>query len=234
MIDLNKFCVAKDTRTQIESPWSVGEHSYATNGHILVRLPRSPEIVREDGPDLAKIYATVDAAAPLFPLPAFTAPPAGECEPCNGSGWVVVCRRCHGDGSWECDECGTEVDCDDCDREGRHPSKAGKEGATACSKCNGTGQDRGNLDSVRVKIAPNLYIKLRYAIWLSELPNIRIALGRSEGERGTSSPIPFAFDGGDGLIMPMHGPDIDRADVIVAAGVDHVTEHPKMAEKVSS
>lgn len=44
-IDLTPFCASPEAnRWQIESPWSRGKWTYATNGNIVVRIPRDPEV----------------------------------------------------------------------------------------------------------------------------------------------------------------------------------------------
>ena len=53
-IDLQQFCSTDGTRWYLTKPFSMGEFSFATNGHILVRQPR-----RADVPD-------IDAKAPKF------------------------------------------------------------------------------------------------------------------------------------------------------------------------
>jgi hypothetical protein len=44
-IDLTPFCASPDAnRCQIERPWSRGKWTYATDGKIVVRIPRDPEV----------------------------------------------------------------------------------------------------------------------------------------------------------------------------------------------
>ena len=44
-IDLTPFCARPESnRCQIESPWSRGKWTYATDGKIVVRVPRDPEV----------------------------------------------------------------------------------------------------------------------------------------------------------------------------------------------
>lgn len=44
--DLSHFCYTEDDRPHLKRPWSRGDFTYATNGHVLVRVPR-----RADTPD---------------------------------------------------------------------------------------------------------------------------------------------------------------------------------------
>ncbi len=48
MIDLKPFCGDNDIRYYLNEPFSEGEFTYATNGHILIRVPR-----RDDVPEVS-------------------------------------------------------------------------------------------------------------------------------------------------------------------------------------
>ena len=51
MIDLlvlSKFASENQTRTGISRPWSRGKFTYATDGHILVRVPMIPGVEDND------------------------------------------------------------------------------------------------------------------------------------------------------------------------------------------
>lgn len=108
-IDLTPFCGVDETRPYLLKPFSVGDFTYATNGHILVRTPR-----RDDAPEQTKkgkwdgSLAGLEEAsfsAPVFTLP--TQPPAdAECAECDGRGYEhdcpdceCTCRACAGSGS---------------------------------------------------------------------------------------------------------------------------------------
>ena len=43
MIDLMKFCGKEDPREWLNAPFSLGDYTYATNGHLIVRVPRVAE-----------------------------------------------------------------------------------------------------------------------------------------------------------------------------------------------
>ena len=44
-IDITPFCASPEAnRCQIERPWSRGKWTYATDGKIVVRIPRDPEV----------------------------------------------------------------------------------------------------------------------------------------------------------------------------------------------
>jgi len=95
-------------------PWSAGQYTYATNGHIMVRVPRledAPE--RKDAPKgLGK--KTLDEAINVtpkkfFPIPSVS-PKYQECPDCGGTGMVKPY--------------GKKIKCDECNGEGKYPLHA--------------------------------------------------------------------------------------------------------------
>jgi hypothetical protein len=118
-VEIEKFCLANDVYTEREylrKPFSIGEWSYATNGHIAVRVPR-----RSDVPQLIDTAASesvervfLQVHEPSYtPLPAIEIPEPDEkiigCDECGGSGkehdcpnCSHVCRLCNGTGKDSC------------------------------------------------------------------------------------------------------------------------------------
>lgn len=45
-LDLNQFCdpTSREPGRDLSVPFSLNEHTYATNGHICVRVPRRPDV----------------------------------------------------------------------------------------------------------------------------------------------------------------------------------------------
>lgn len=200
-IDLNKFCGKEACRSYLTVPWSAGEYSHATNGHIAVRIPRRPEFEEcSNAPNIAKIYDEAGPVGRLSPLPNFIAPDPSPCPDCKGSGFILPCVECDGTGDATCSECGHQTECTECDDGIVGPATKGQEGADACGECDGIGSV--DAEDARVEFAPNIEIKLCYARMLKELPNPRIDLTPREFA-WSNAPVRFAFDGGDGLIMPM-------------------------------
>lgn len=102
MIDLKPFCAKEDeARLSLQSPWSRGEYTYATNGHIMVRVARRDDVPEnEKAPAGEKIFDAAKSAGWL-PVPACELPPDIQCE------------LCHGTGEHEC-SCGHLHECVDC------------------------------------------------------------------------------------------------------------------------
>lgn len=108
-IDLQSFCSIKQSYlvlcgVDLTAPFNAGEFTYATNGHVMVRVDRrdgfQKAIVGRDwnaplaGQAVAKFFAP---ALKLPPAPALT----GVCPDCNGEGsfdCASDCGRCEGFG----------------------------------------------------------------------------------------------------------------------------------------
>lgn len=107
-IDLQPFCDTAEIRYYLMKPFSRGGFTWATNGHILVRVPLR-EGVAPIEKDLAveKIMKVHDGAS-FAPLPKvkFRDAPVGECELCGGRGKEHDCPDC-------------ECKCEACDGTGK-------------------------------------------------------------------------------------------------------------------
>lgn len=171
MIDLQPFCGTEDARWYLMKPFSMGEFSYATNGHILVRQPRRADVPDIDvkapkfkpdnalvGLDAAKFYV------PTLQLP--TAPAAGPCPACD-------CRK-------------FEHDCPDCE--------------CTCETCNGSGEgnpERNISTAIGGSFFALNYVRLMAALPDLEIANTAeaIAVGakpllfRFEGGVGALMPM---------------------------------------------
>jgi hypothetical protein len=97
MVDLHPFCGSDEIRPYLMKPFSFGDFSYATNGHILVRVPKREGVEPPDkkfNPD--KPLADLEKAsftAPIFKLPPQPAADT-ECEACDGRGYEHDCPHC--------------------------------------------------------------------------------------------------------------------------------------------
>ncbi len=118
MLNLQDFCgdqAEPPERSWIHRPFSRGEFTYATNGHIMVRVPRQdafPEVA--SGPALEKLDDVLFAYKADFEAPSIDPPEAVLCGCCNGTGRVNAhddCPHC------KCDS----RPCDICDGTGKTP-----------------------------------------------------------------------------------------------------------------
>lgn len=180
---------------KICGPFSFGEYSYATNGHVLVRVPRLadvPEWKAING-QAAQMFDGLDYSAMeqnLVGIPVFDVPEPVKCYKCHGKGKVSLCPECDGEGEVDLDnEYHTyECECKTCDGEG---SIAGND--AICTSCNGTGNERTHQ---KVSVGAALFSG-HYLAMMDALGGTRIAVTE------TLAPAYFTFDGGDGLLMPM-------------------------------
>ena len=111
-LDLMQFCERNGFRLWMAEPFGVGEYTYASNGVILVRVPRSDwpsadlpsEVLPASFPQLMK---WLDGSPAMAPLPAIPPGPFyKKCFWCAGSGEVQF--DCCGGHIGECEECGGE------------------------------------------------------------------------------------------------------------------------------
>lgn len=224
MIDLTAFCHPETSRVALLAPFASGAYSYASDGCIMVRVPR-----RECDPEHAKYAAVLDTylagpAGEMAPFPAVDLPPLSAyvpepCATCAATGWMhtVECRACRGSGMTECPTCHHEDACDDCGGTGNveRPSTTedDPDGRIECMDCDGTG-DRGDkhaVPHVPTRVGP-YSIDRRYVVVMQALPGIEIDLGREDWFVGaphkygvTVVPVRFRFDGGEGAIVPLRG-----------------------------
>lgn len=84
--ELQAFCAGPDDiRYALHEPWSAGEWTYATNGHIAVRVPRLADVPEvSNAPNAAKLFDAA-VANEWFPVPACLQPPDDYCPQCKGT-----------------------------------------------------------------------------------------------------------------------------------------------------
>lgn len=170
MINLQDFCGDENSSFRLATPFSKGEWSYATNGHILIRVPLIAGL-REDGPNADKMFeVNCKNIAPPSITFAVELPPletqSEECSECDGTGNPHDCPAC-------------ECKCDECDGRGSWDVSS----------------DKGV--SVAIGGVPFGCGLIRL---LMTLPALRIAPPQQK------KALYFAFDGGDGLLMPLTKP----------------------------
>lgn len=98
MIDLSPFCSKEELRPFLHTPFSHGEWTYATNGHIAIRVPRRSDMPGDSNAPGEKIEAMFAAAGNLEmrPMPRFEWPPreTSDCSACEGRGTAHTCPNC--------------------------------------------------------------------------------------------------------------------------------------------
>jgi len=80
----------------LQTPWSRGQYTYATNGHVIHRIPRQAEVPENaDAVKCDHLFPPLDGLTWL-PLPALQPPPLVECDYCEGAD--KDCDECNGTG----------------------------------------------------------------------------------------------------------------------------------------
>ena len=207
---LERFCCADKDKGNICRPWSTSAYTYATDGHIMVRVPRMSDIDANDtAPDVehnpySEMFNREPAEWVGVPEVDYE---ATTCPHCNGTVKGIVCPECEGYGvvSLESDfNTYDEQDCKTCkgkaqlsvaqfeEFKARHRYKNPGVVET-CDECWGTGK----VWTLEGKVVNGVKINLKFLSLLGKLPNAKL---------GTFEPMTvarFIFDGGEGLLMPM-------------------------------
>ena len=181
---LIKFCEGA-LNEALKSPYSKGDYTYASNGCILIKVPRIPDVPENvEAPDPEMLE--YKEPKKWYPVKNIEMPTSADCPECQGAGRNFCCPECHGDGGICFDNTYNSyfVDCQSCDGSGK---------VDFCEECNGTGK--------RIKPNPIYFngvtFDQRYLSLLSELPDCEIGL------ISKTSRTPYRFNGGTGIIMPM-------------------------------
>jgi hypothetical protein len=103
--DLRPFCSTDKSLPYLHYPWSRDWFTYATNGHILIKIERLPGMPdNPKAPNADQVFNVVQCQTVTAPLPDFEIPEAGKigCELCGGSGKEYS----HLDGvNYDCEPC---------------------------------------------------------------------------------------------------------------------------------
>ena len=200
------FCEREGYRKLLINPFNYNDHTYISNGHIIIRINKQPYAIIADDTKLAariEDFINLPHSLEIKPgdfvdLPELNNKP--ECNTCHGKGKtnkiVKECFVCDGGGevSFE-DEAGNdyEFDCKECRGEGKIITKMDTE--ETCDSCNGCGIDIKNAS------ADICDKRLSYSVLslIKNLDNCKIAPSVVK----VLEPIPIKFDGGIGIVMPM-------------------------------
>lgn len=173
-IDLQPFCSTEAARFYLGQPFSIGDLTYATNGHIAVRVQRRADVpVNPKAPDPARVFQ-IDrptfVPAQLFEFPDLE---TVSCEKCGGQGHKHDCPSC-------------ECVCSRCDGEGEHLSDVIKS---------------GTIHGVPFNLR---YIRMIYALPDLELPIALVPMEpmpfQFKGGDGVLMPLSHAMD--ENIVIP--------------------------------
>lgn len=107
-LDLTPYCGKEEERSYLHAPFTRGGFTYATNGHICVRVPRREGMEgAKEAPDASKVFPSpLPPVAPLR-ISNLPEPDIQPCVECGGS------RHAH-----DCPSC--KCACDGCDGTGKY------------------------------------------------------------------------------------------------------------------
>ena len=196
MIDLVKFCSKDKTRLQINKPWSRGEYTYATEGHIMIRVSRLADVSEDpaapDGNDIfvqsAKIQGRTWCTIPPYTLE------RKPCNDCHGDGYFHKCDNCEGSGYVG----RNDRDCSDCDGDGFLSCTEFAPEAYPCEDCDGEGLGRPEC-CVDFMEGEKILARFQGAFLelVKDFPNVQIGIARN------CDPAIIRFNDGEGLLMPI-------------------------------
>lgn len=211
-VNLDPFCWDASTKYDLAKPFVQERRDgrldrYATDGRIAVRVPtdESGKGTAAKLPDVAGLPWREDRDRWL-PWPAKPTPiiaDGAECLDCDATGVAgkaVECEKCEGFG------CEYEFDDDEPDRFGpKDCERCQGTGCTGprCPTCQGKGRGRFPHS---IELMPGVWVAWRYhAIMRRELDGIEFG-PKTPPIDGKACAIPFRFDGGGGLLMPLLRP----------------------------
>lgn len=109
MIDLTSFCSTDPARPVLHRPFSKGEFTYATDGRVILRVARRPDVAEvKDAPHAERIFSGYPLTDDRRALPPFIfpTPKTRPCDKCDSRGSAhdcpdcqCTCRKCDGRGS---------------------------------------------------------------------------------------------------------------------------------------
>ena len=106
-IDLQSFCSTETWRPQLHKPFNRGGYTWATNGHIMLRVPEIDGLPDNGGNANVEVVWSNQfkpdgfVAAPSASTLPHTPTVKGNCEACDGRGYEHECSHCNHD----CEEC---------------------------------------------------------------------------------------------------------------------------------
>jgi hypothetical protein len=173
-INLKLFCGPNDPKHPfLEEPFSAGAWTYATDGHIAVRVSRLEDVAENS----AVPAGVLEGTSRLFEQtrkPRYKQAPEFELQEPFEWKEELECHRCRGTGKFHIREC---PDCN-----------------CKCFECDGTGIF--TVPNVRTTSIGKALYRSKYISLMRSLPQLEL------GRPHRSKPLPFRFDGGEGLLMP--------------------------------
>lgn len=193
-VNLMKFCSLDDTR-KLDKPFSNGTFTYATNGHIIIRVPRTriENIIIEHSMlnKINKLNFEPKHEGKWFKMPEYNYPDKITCSQCRGTKYSIECPECELEGVvyFENSYNSYEVECKSCEGEKTLP---GNDKKYPCPECDSTGLVYEGIPGAIInntKLGINLLDKIK------DLPDIELFFPAWGGM------VNYRFNGGNGILM---------------------------------
>ena len=107
---LTTFCSLEENRRSLNTPWSEGAYSYASDGRVIIRIPRLADVPERDSAPKNLDQQLFKGFPLAFPFSSITEPVSADYNKCT---------KCYGSGERTCSECGTTHTCDQCKGNGQ-------------------------------------------------------------------------------------------------------------------
>lgn len=194
MIDLSPFC-GSFVDDKFASPFGVGDFTYATDGHIIARVPFVVGTEREPPVKIDGLQFSPAHEGTWQQIPDYEPPELRQCPQCQGHKKCAACEDCHGQGevSFSIGRHEYECECKECDGTGFVPG-----GETPCDCCHAVGSVYKDHHAGLILEGAKLSLKLLDKI--KSLPEAQIFLPALNPAKGW---VHFRFDGGVGFAMVM-------------------------------
>ena len=192
-VDLMDFCADYDD-LKFGEPCSDDLHTYATNGHVAVRVSRIDSVSREVTVlGMPKLFDNPLPDGRWVDLPKINMPEKSPCGTCKGLGKACECDECDGQGEveWWSGRYDYTAECKDCHGDGSLPG-----GDKTCTDCSGDGETyRWNEEPISIFESVNIHV--RYADILSNIGGLEVFDKVKDGV------LRFRFPGGEGIVITM-------------------------------
>jgi len=209
---LKLFCCSESEKENLSQPYSSGEFTFATNGHMQIRVPRMQEVPERENAPRIEITQKDPVGMHYLKEPSeWVAVPAVAvvsefCKHCGGTGKAIKCPECGGQGWVELETDWNQYpdqECITCKGTGQiteyrydtmkscrvyMPDRIDEE----CDQCN-----HGVIWPMVGEVINGVKINVRLLDLIGKLPGAQLGLF------GELDVVRFRFDGGDGLVMPM-------------------------------
>lgn len=193
-MNLSMFC--SNERNILKQPFNIGDYTYASDGHIIVRIEKQTVFLdtKRDFADrvLGLPWEKTTNIVNPSKVPLFSIEGISCCRFCRGKGFAQDCEECGGGGTvcFSNDHNNYEFTCKSCGGNGSE----GVDSGTPCPHCLGTSH---NLSDNGIMVGDRK-VSLMNLVRLERLAGVKLNV-----ECDNRAVIPFSFDGGVGMIVPM-------------------------------